>query len=53
MLSLTHLIILLLVGVVSYRIGASRQAKHDVEVARRKLGPYIDRMNEQKKGQRT
>jgi len=52
MLSVTHLIILL-VGVVSYRIGASRQAKYDLDVARRKLGPYIDRMNEQKKGQRT
>ena len=50
MLSVTHLIILL-VGVVSYRIGANRQAKHDVDVTRRKLGPYIDRMNEQKKGQ--
>ena len=44
MLSVKHLIILL-VGMVSYRIGANRQAKHDLDVARRKLGPYITKRN--------
>ena len=43
-MSLTHLIILL-VGMVSYSMGARRQAKYDLDVARRKLGPYIMKMN--------
>jgi len=40
MLSVTHIIIVL-VAVVSYSIGAHRQAKHDLDTVQKKLRPYL------------
>lgn len=40
----TYLVIML-VALASYVAGSRRQAKHDLDVARRKLGPYATKMN--------